>query len=58
MKARKELPYAQLSMATIDAVKSHFVPAVDMIKARIDSLVEQEYLRRDDEDRSLFIYVA
>ncbi|KAG2129711.1 Cullin family-domain-containing protein [Suillus bovinus] len=58
MKAKKELSHEQLKNETIDAVKSHFVPDVSVIKHRIDGLVEQEYLRRDEEDRNLYIYVA
>lgn len=58
MKAKKELSHEQLKNETIDAVKSHFVPEVSVIKLRIDGLVEQEYLRRDEEDRNLYIYVA
>ncbi|KIM81855.1 hypothetical protein PILCRDRAFT_821213 [Piloderma croceum F 1598] len=58
MKARKELSYEQLKAATIDAVKSHFVPEVSVIKQRIAGLVEQEYLSRDDEDMNLYTYVA
>ena len=58
MKARKEMTYEQLKTATIDAVKSHFVPQVDTIKRRIDSLVEMEYLERSQEDRNKYKYVA
>ncbi|KZT68852.1 Cullin-domain-containing protein [Daedalea quercina L-15889] len=58
MKARKELHYEQLKAATIDAVSKHFVPDVVVIKQRIASLVEQEYLRRDEDDMNLYIYVA
>jgi len=58
MKARKELSYEQLKVTTIDAVKSHFVPEVSSIKQRIQVLVEQEYLKRDDEDMNKYIYVA
>jgi len=58
MKARKELPYEQLKAATIDAVKSHFVPEVSVIKQRIAGLVEQEYLTRDAEDMNVYTYVA
>ncbi|KAH9920321.1 Cullin-4B [Fomitopsis serialis] len=58
MKARKELHYEQLKAATIDAVKNHFVPEVSVIKQRIASLVEQEYLRRDEDDMNMYIYVA
>ncbi|KAG6330007.1 hypothetical protein ID866_9082 [Astraeus odoratus] len=58
MKAKKELSYEQLKTQTIDAVKSHFVPEVVVIKQRIAGLVEQEYLRRDDDDMNKYVYVA
>ncbi|KAI0358895.1 Cullin-4B [Trametes cingulata] len=58
MKGKKELSYEQLKTATIEAVKKHFVPEVGMIKQRIQGLVEQEYLRRDEEDMNKYIYVA
>ncbi|KAI0259323.1 Cullin family-domain-containing protein [Gloeopeniophorella convolvens] len=58
MKARKQLTYEQIKTETIEAVRRHFVPDVASIKQRVDALVEQEYLRRDDNDRNLFYYVA
>ncbi|KAH7907189.1 Cullin-4B [Hygrophoropsis aurantiaca] len=58
MKAKKELHYEQLKTLTIDTVKTHFVPEVPVIKQRIAGLVEQEYLRRDEDDMNLYIYVA
>ncbi|KAG6844878.1 hypothetical protein H0H87_002823 [Tephrocybe sp. NHM501043] len=58
MKARKELMYEQIKTATIEAVKNHFVPGVESIKKRVDWLVEQEYLRRDPDDKNRFYYVA
>ena len=56
--SKKEMSYEQLKAATIDAVKSHFVPTVDSIKKRVDSLVESDYLKRSEEDRNFFHYVA
>ncbi len=58
MKARKQLTYEQIKTETIEAVRRHFIPDVLNIKQRIDGLVEQEYLRRDDEDRNMFFYIA
>ncbi|KAL4069083.1 Cullin family-domain-containing protein [Scleroderma citrinum] len=58
MKAKKELSYEQLKTQTIEAVKNHFVPEVIVIKQRIAGLVEQEYLRRDEDDMNKYIYVA
>jgi cullin 4 len=58
MKSKKELSYEQLKTAIIEAVKSHFVPEVPIIKQRIQSLVEQEYLKRDEDDMNMYVYVA
>jgi len=58
MKAKKELTYEALKAQTIEAVKSHFVPDVNVIKQRIGGLVDQEYLRRDEDDMNKYIYVA
>ncbi|KIL57743.1 hypothetical protein M378DRAFT_188384 [Amanita muscaria Koide BX008] len=58
MKARKELTFEQLKIATIEAVKGHFVPSVDQIKKRIDALVESDYLERSKDDKNRFLYVA
>ncbi|TFK63076.1 Cullin-domain-containing protein [Pluteus cervinus] len=58
MKAKKEMTYEKLKAATIDAVKNHFVPQVDVIKKRVDALVENEYLERSKRDKNVFLYVA
>jgi len=58
MKGKKEMTFEQLKFATIDAVKAHFNPQVDIIKKRIDALVEQDYLERDPKDKSRYLYVA
>jgi cullin 3 len=49
MKSRKELPHAQLLQQTIEVLTSQFKPDVNMIKKRIESLIEREYLERMDE---------
>ena len=58
MKARKALSHSELTTATVDAVKQHFHPDVPMIKAQISQLVEMEYLERDENDSSLYRYLA
>jgi cullin 4 len=58
MKARKEMSNEDLKVAVVDAVKNHFKPDVKTIKTRIEALVEQEYLRRDEDDPGVFVYVA
>lgn len=58
IKAQKELLYQQLASATVEAVKDHFKPDVGSIKRRIQRLVEQEYLRRDEDDMNEYVYVG
>ncbi|KAJ7169497.1 Cullin family-domain-containing protein [Mycena filopes] len=58
MKAKREMVYEKLVNATIDAVKNHFTPDVKTIKTRIDKLMEQEYVRRDDDKPHMLFYVA
>ncbi|KAF7306598.1 CULLIN-2 domain-containing protein [Mycena indigotica] len=58
MKSKKEIMHPALLTAVIDAVKSHFTPDVSTIKGRIEKLIEQEYMRRDEVQQQKFIYVA
>lgn len=34
-----------------------FMPQPQMIKMRIESLIEREYMKRDENDKTLFIYL-
>ncbi|KAK7064545.1 CULLIN-2 domain-containing protein [Favolaschia claudopus] len=58
MKAKKEFKYQPLLSETTNAVIKHFTPDVKDIKARIDHLIEAEYIRRDDDRPDLIVYVA
>ena len=56
MKARKTEKYNQLLEDVIKQI-SMFLPQQAMIKQRIESLIEREYLKRDDVDKARFIYL-
>lgn len=56
MKARKTEKHLELIQEVIRQI-SMFLPEPVMIKQRIESLIEREYLKRDDNDRSKYIYL-
>lgn len=61
MKARQSVKY-QLLVAEvvrlISDVGKRFKPQPSLVKRRVEDLVDKEYLRRDENDRELFWYVA
>lgn len=58
MKARKKLNHNVLVTEVIEQLKSRFTPSPVVIKKRIESLIEREYLARATEDRKVYTYLA
>ena len=58
MKARKSLSHANLVAEVVRQISARFHPDPHFIKQRISSLIEREYLSRDDADRRLYHYHA
>lgn len=58
MKAKKKLTFEQIKTEVIVVVKNRFVPEIKHIKQRVDYLVENEYLKRDEEVKDMFAYLA
>lgn len=58
MKARKTLTHNNLMNETIKQLANRFSPPPSLIKQRIESLLEKEYMERDSEERNLYHYLA
>ncbi len=58
MKTRRRLDHNSLIGETSKILILKFSPDPIMIKKRIESLIEREYLERDNEDRRFYKYIA
>lgn len=58
MKMRKRINNAQLQTELVEILKNMFLPSKKMIKEQIEWLIEQKYMRRDDDNIGVFIYMA
>jgi len=58
MKSRKQLNHNQLVTETVEQLNKRFQPSPLVIKKRIEGLIEREYMKRSDQDRKLYIYLA
>lgn len=58
MKARKTMQHAQLIAEVTKQLASRFRPNPVVIKKRIESLIEREYLERTEGDRKSYNYLA
>lgn len=58
MKARKTLGNTELINLIIDAVKKHFTPQPVDIKARLESLMERDFVKRKEGNVRIWEYVA
>lgn len=58
MKGRKKLTLQLLIDAVVSDVSKRFPPDVKEIKKRVESLIDREFLKRDDEDKHMLHYLA
>jgi cullin 3 len=58
MKSRRELDHNNLVSEATKQLQTRFLPNPAVIKKRIESLIEREFLERDKTDRKLYRYLA
>ncbi|EFJ43865.1 hypothetical protein VOLCADRAFT_83034 [Volvox carteri f. nagariensis] len=58
MKARQRLDHNTIITEVTRQLSARFVPNPATIKKRIESLIEREFLARDENDRKFYTYVA
>jgi cullin 3 len=58
LKARKTIDHAQLTSEVVRQLSARFHPTPVLIKKRIESLIERDYLERDKNDRKIYRYLA
>ena len=58
MKARRKIEHNALIAESTKILSQKFNPDPTMIKKRIESLIDREYMERDTEDRRFYKYIA
>ncbi|KAL3662375.1 hypothetical protein V7S43_012702 [Phytophthora oleae] len=58
MKTRKQMQHNQLIAEVTRQMAGRFTPSPQLIKLRIESLIEREYLQRSATDRRMYNYLA
>jgi len=59
MKQRKTLTHQQLMTETLQQLSARFQPDVNMVKRKIEALIDREYLERGpDPDKPSYVYLA
>lgn len=58
MKSYKKLNHSELISKAISQLSSQFMPDVTIVKQKIEGLIERDYIRRDEEEKGVYHYVA
>ena len=58
MKTRRKIEHNALIAEATKILSTKFNPDPSMIKKRIESLIDREYMERDNEDRRFYKYIA
>ena len=55
---RKRISNAQLHSELVEMLKNMFLPSKKLIKEQLEWLIEQKYMKRDEDNLNIFIYMA
>lgn len=58
LKMRKKISHAQLQTELVEMLKNMFLPQKKLIKQQIEWLIDHKYMKRDDTNINVFIYLA
>jgi hypothetical protein len=58
MKSRKQMKFTELHVEVIKQLSNIFTATPQQIKKRMESLIDKDYIERDEKDISLLKYVA
>ncbi|OMH81945.1 Cullin-3A [Zancudomyces culisetae] len=58
MKHRKLLSHNSLIIEVTSILSARFLPDPALIKQRIDSLIDRDYIERSTQDRSVYLYIS
>lgn len=58
LKMRKQISNWNLQTELVDILKNMFLPSKKMIKEQVEWLIEHKYMKRDEDDINLFVYIA
>lgn len=58
LKMRKKITNAQLQTELVEMLKNMFLPSKKLIKEQLEWLIEHKYMKRDEDNLNIFIYMA
>nr|CAB3234773.1 cullin-5-like [Phallusia mammillata] len=58
LKMRKKITNAQLQTELVEILKNMFLPQKKLIKQQIEWLIDNKYMKRDDDDINSFVYIT
>lgn len=58
MKKHKQMNFNELKDNVIKAVSAYFIPEISIIKARLDYLVDMNFLEKNKDNKDVYIYIV